>query len=81
MFASLQISRPATSVVLVPQTAVIHDGENTGVYIAGSDGKYTFRQVRVGANRGDNVEILSGLSDGERIIKSGAGFLRAPVGD
>lgn len=81
MFANLQISRPATSVVLVPQTAVIHDGENTGVYIAGPDNKYTLRQVRVGANHGDDVEILSGLRDGERIIKSGAGFLRAPVGD
>ena len=81
MFANLQISRPPSTVVLVPQTAVIHDGENTAVYIAGSDGKYTMRQVRVGATHGDNVEILSGLRDGERIIKSGAGFLNAPVGD
>lgn len=81
MFASLQISRPPTPVVLVPQTAVIHDGENTGVYVAGSDGKFNLRQVRVGANHGSDVEILSGLANGERVVQSGAGFLRAPVGD
>lgn len=81
MFASLQISRPPTSVVLVPQTAVVHDGENTAVYVAVSDGKFNLRQVRVGSNHGADVEILSGLTNGERVVQSGAGFLRAPVGD
>ncbi|MGI4853559.1 MAG: efflux RND transporter periplasmic adaptor subunit [Janthinobacterium lividum] len=81
MFASLLISRPAVSAVLVPQTAVVHDGENTAVYVQGADGKFTLRQVRTGANHGGDVEITSGLSNGERIVKTGAEFLRAPVGD
>jgi cobalt-zinc-cadmium efflux system membrane fusion protein len=81
MFASLQISRPPTTAVTVPQTAVIHDGEATGVYVQGSDGKFALRQVKVGANHGDDVEILSGLTDGEKIVKTGASFMRAPVGD
>ncbi len=81
MFASLQIARPATTVVLVPQTAVVHDGESTGVYVQGSDGKFNLRQVRTGASHGADVEIASGLSNGERVVKTGAEFLRAPVGD
>ena len=81
MFASLQISRPPATVVLVPQTAVIHDGENTGVYVQGTDGKFTFRSVHAGAEHGSDVEITSGLANGEHVVKTGAGFLRAPVGD
>ena len=81
MFASLVISRPPSDVMVVPATAVIHDGENTGVYVKGSDGKFALRAVKVGATHGDDVEILSGLQANETIVKSGAGFLRAPVGD
>ena len=81
MFASLLISRPPTTVVLVPQTAVIHDGDATAVYVQGADGKFTERQVHTGAEHGSDVEILSGLADGQRVVKTGAGFLRAPVGD
>lgn len=81
MFASLQISRPSTTVILVPQTAVVHDGESTAVYVQGTDGKFALRQVRTGADHGNDVEVVSGLSDGQRVVKTGAGFLRAPVGD
>jgi cobalt-zinc-cadmium efflux system membrane fusion protein len=79
MFASLLISRPAGTVVLVPASAVIHDGENAGVYVQGADGKFALRQVRVGAAHGDDVEISSGLQNGERVVKTGASFLRAPA--
>lgn len=81
MFASLQIQRPPTATIVVPQTAVVHDGDNTGVYIASNNGKYELHPVNVGATRGDTIEITSGLHDGERIVKKGAAFLRAPVGD
>ncbi len=79
MFASLQIARPAQSVVLVPETAILHDGESTGVYVKGEDGKFVQRQVKVGAAHGSDVEILSGLQGGETIVKTGASFLRAPA--
>lgn len=82
MFASLQIARPSTSVVLVPSTAVIHDGESTAVYVKGADGKFAMRGVKVGATHGTDVEILSGLQGGETVVQAGASFLRAPaVGD
>ncbi len=81
MFASLQIQRPPVGVIVVPQTAVVHDGDNTGVYLATSGGKFELHAVNVGATRGENIEINSGLHDGERIVKKGAAFLRAPVGD
>ena len=79
MFASLKIARPAQNVVLIPETALLHDGESTGVYVKGADGKFTLRAVKAGAARDGNVEILSGLQGGETIVKTGASFLRAPA--
>ncbi|WP_419806475.1 efflux RND transporter periplasmic adaptor subunit [Terriglobus sp.] len=79
MFANLVISRPAQTEILVPQTAVVHDGDATGVYVEVSAGKYELRPVNVGATRGDTIAIRSGLRDGQRIVKKGAEFLRAPA--
>jgi cobalt-zinc-cadmium efflux system membrane fusion protein len=81
MFASLKVARPVMQTILVPATAVVHDGEATSVYIASADGKYTQRPVQTGATHGDTIEITSGLQDSERIVKAGTSFLRAPVGD
>ena len=79
MFASLVISRPSSTMLLVPATAILHDGESAGVYVQGADGKFALRQVRVGSAHGDDVEIMSGLREGEKIVKTGASFLRAPA--
>jgi len=79
MFASLKIARPAQNVVLIPETALLHDGDSTGVYVKGADGKFNLRQVKAGAAHGGNVEIISGLQGGETIVKTGASFLRAPA--
>jgi cobalt-zinc-cadmium efflux system membrane fusion protein len=81
MFASLQVARPSASVIVVPASAVLHEGSTSLVYVQGSDGKYSTRTVNTGASRGNDVEITSGLRDGERVVRQGAAFLRAPVGD
>jgi cobalt-zinc-cadmium efflux system membrane fusion protein len=81
MFATLRIVQPATSLILVPLAAVLHDGDATEVYVPASDSKYAIRQVKTGATRGNQVEIVSGLHDGERVVTQGAAFLREPVGD
>ena len=81
MFAQLQIARPAISRIMLPQTAVLHDGNATEVYVPGAQGKYSIRQVTTGATHGDQVEITSGLSDGEQVVTQGAAFLREPAGD
>jgi cobalt-zinc-cadmium efflux system membrane fusion protein len=81
MFATLRIGQPAASLVLVPLAAVLHDGEATVVYVPSGDGKYATRQVKTGATRGTQIEIVSGLHDGDRVVTEGAAFLREPVGD
>lgn len=81
MFAQLQIARPVVSRIMLPQTAVLHDGNVTEVYVPDGQKKYAVRQVTTGAIRGDQVEIVSGLSDGEQVVTQGATFLRERAGD
>lgn len=81
MFAALGIARPSSRRILLPQTAVLHEGAVAEVYVPSGDGKYATRQVDVGATVGDKVEILRGLQEGEQVVLEGAAFLRQPVGD
>ena len=81
MFATLQIARPVTMRILLPQAAVLHEGSSTEVYVPAGNGKYVTRAVTTGATVGDKVEITSGLREGEQVVTEGAAFLRQPVGD
>jgi RND family efflux transporter MFP subunit len=52
----------------VPATALLRRGEVTAVYVIDAQGRPLLRQVRAGENLGQGqVEILAGLSGGERI--------------
>ncbi len=52
--------------ILVPASALWHQGEVTGIFVLDKSG-VSLRQVRTGDRFGDRVEVLSGLVAGERI--------------
>ena len=54
--------------VRIPTRAVVQRAEMTGVYVVNSDGKPILRQVRLGRIDRDMVEILTGVSVGERVV-------------
>lgn len=51
----------------VPAQSVVHRAEMTGLYVVGPDGRPLLRQVRLGPTQSGSVEILSGVSAGERV--------------
>jgi len=53
--------------MLILADAVVKRSELTGVYVLAEDGRVSLRQIRVGRRFGDQVEVLAGLSVGERI--------------
>jgi RND family efflux transporter MFP subunit len=57
-------------VVLIPAVAVVREGEETAVFVS-SEGKAHRRVVEVGLTDGANVEIVSGIKAGERVIVDG----------
>ena len=81
MFATIRITQPPQPRIIVPLSAVLHVGSSTGVYVPMAPGKYDLRDVKTGATHGNQIEIVSGLRDGDRIVTEGAAFLREPVAD
>jgi len=61
--------RPAAGIapLLVPSRAVVRRAEMTGLYVLDDNGRPLLRQVRLGQEIDDQVEILAGLSAGERV--------------
>ena len=57
--------------LLVPRKAIVEQGALTSVWIVDKNALARMRLVKTGKTVGDNVEILSGLSDGERIAVGG----------
>lgn len=53
--------------LLIPQTAVVQRSEVTGVYVVNANGEPSFRRVLAGRIVDRNVEIISGLSEGEQV--------------
>lgn len=82
MFTSVQFpivkiadSKNETSLVLVPQSALIQQGQLTGVYTIGNENVAILRWLRIGKTFDNQVEILSGLSADEQYIVSADGKL------
>jgi hypothetical protein len=69
-------SAPSTAGrVLIARAALVDDGGTTAVFVH-RDGKVERRAVRLGQARGNDQEILAGLSDGEQVVTTGAKQLR-----
>ncbi|MBV8471240.1 MAG: efflux RND transporter periplasmic adaptor subunit [Burkholderiaceae bacterium] len=71
-FARLWVSGASTpdgkSGLMVPVGAVVRRAELTAVYVLGPRGRPLLRQVRLGQVQGSQVEVLSGLSAGDRVV-------------
>ena len=61
--------------VMVPKSALVENGQLTGVYVVSSQNTAVLRWVKVGKTLGDQVEILSGLDNKEAYITSANGRL------
>lgn len=77
MFASFTIvTGPAVVAPAVPPSAIVYEGEEARLWVAGTDDTLALRQVRTGrTSGGGKVEILSGLSPGERVVTRGTVFI------
>jgi Cu(I)/Ag(I) efflux system membrane fusion protein len=76
MYASVEIAAPGGGgpVLTVPDSAVIDSGARQAVLVEKGEGRFAPRAVRIGARGGGLVEVLDGLSEGERVV-TGANFL------
>lgn len=78
MFARAEITTNSTLGLAVPRKAVLYQPDGNAIVFTFSDGeKVRTQKVEVGESMDDgNVEIKSGLQAGERIVVTGAGYLK-----
>jgi multidrug efflux pump subunit AcrA (membrane-fusion protein) len=58
------------NLVKLPSTALVTGNQGTQVAVLGSDNKVVLRNVQLGRDLGDSVEIAAGLSPSDRVINS-----------
>ena len=75
-FARIQVPGSAISALLAPATAVSVLGQMERVFVVGDGSKGVLRLVKTGATRGNRVEILAGLDDGDRVLVAPPANLR-----
>lgn len=51
----------------IPAAAVVYRSEVTGAYVVDEGGRIRFRLIRVGRPIGEDLTVLAGLSEGERV--------------
>lgn len=61
--------------VMIPETAVIKNGQLTGVYVVSEEGTAVLRWLKIGKKTGSGVEVLSGLKPSEPYVISAQGRL------
>ncbi len=65
------LSKPLENVLSVPTTSLIEEQGLFFVYKQIGEESFLKQEVRVGNNNGENVQILSGLNEGEKVASKG----------
>ena len=76
MFANFSIiTGEASTGPAVPQEAIVNEGERARVWVAGDGDTLALREIRTGRTSDGLVEVLAGLSAGEKVVTSGTVFI------
>lgn len=71
MLLRLEVAGPVTSRLVVPSEAVIRTGKRAVVIVRKTGGAFEPREVQLGADLGDEIEVTQGLGEGEQVVSSG----------
>lgn len=70
MYATVRIATMTRSALVIPSAAVLRTGEREIVFIELPNGNFAAREVRTGVTSAGYAEILSGVSNGQRVATS-----------
>ncbi len=72
MYAQTEIRVTLGERLAVPREAVIDTGERHIAYVEARPGAFELREVKIGVEAGDMVEVISGLKAGENVAATAA---------
>jgi RND family efflux transporter MFP subunit len=70
VFARVNIPMGDESMLAIPSSAVINQGQLTGMFIIEDGGTARFRLIRTGRKMNGSVEVLSGVKEGTHYVAS-----------
>ena len=77
MFASLELTlKVRDSAIVIPEPAIMSNGDNFSVFVVDKDGKAQVRPIQVGLRLPGQAEILKGLNAGDKVVVEGVQKLR-----
>lgn len=75
-FIKVAVKTESREALTIPQSALFNQGDLHAVYVKSGD-NFVLRQVVVGDKSEQDIEILSGLKQGDVIVKQGSDYLAA----
>jgi multidrug efflux pump subunit AcrA (membrane-fusion protein) len=76
MLATFSVETPAPAGLAVPRSALLLEGDGSYVYVVQGD-SFRKQAVRIGASTADQVDVVGGLSAGDRVVVRGAQILES----
>jgi hypothetical protein len=76
MYAEIGLGTDPRDAVLIPTDGVLHSGNADYVLIGAEPDLWRITEVQVGENLDERIEILSGLTESQRVIGNGAILLK-----
>jgi Cu(I)/Ag(I) efflux system membrane fusion protein len=71
MLLRLQLGGAVGTRLVVPAEAVIRTGTRAVAIVRRDNGSFEPREVQLGADLGDTLEVMQGLAEGDRVVASG----------
>ena len=65
--------------LVVPEGAVVRDGEEHLVFVAAGELRYERREIRIGRQAGGYVEVAGGIEPGDLVVVEGAFLLKSAL--
>jgi membrane fusion protein (multidrug efflux system) len=75
MFLNVSLANDEREALVIPEEALSPEAERQFVFVV-ADGKVSRREVRIGGRQPGTVEIIAGLSAGERVVVEGTQKVR-----
>jgi RND family efflux transporter MFP subunit len=72
LFGRARFARDERSSVLIPRSAIVERGQLQGVYVIDANQTAGLRYITLGKAAGQQVEVLSGLQEGEKLVAAPA---------
>jgi HlyD family secretion protein len=70
MFGRIELTRGSREAIMIPAHALVRRGQLEGIYAADANNQANLRWVKTGRVQDGQIEIVSGLTNGDRIITS-----------